>query len=57
MADRRWEWHELRNLRGDVWWVRGRCLHTEVVPVESGGRVVAHLCLTCDAQLPEVWPV
>ena len=24
----------------------------QVVPVESGGEVVAHLCTACDAQLP-----
>ena len=28
------------------------CGHLETVPVESGGETVAHLCLTCDAQLP-----
>lgn len=29
-----------------------RCLHTEVIPVESvTGEVVAQLCLTCDTQL------
>jgi hypothetical protein len=40
--------------------VRGRCRHTEVIPVEAvdlGGpvQVVAHLCLTCDAQLLAEW--
>lgn len=34
--------------------VRGRCLHRpcHVVPVESGGEIVAHLCRSCDRQLP-----
>jgi hypothetical protein len=27
---------------------RGECLHRKVVPVESGGKVVATLCLVCD---------
>ena len=54
--DPRWEWVELRRF-GDPQptYVKGACNHLEVVPVESGGEVVAHLCLTCDAQLPEEW--
>lgn len=32
-----------------------RCRHREAVPVESGGETVAHLCLTCDEQLPAEW--
>lgn len=33
-------------------YLRGRCRHLEVVPVESGGGLVARLCRTCDTQLP-----
>ena len=29
------------------------CLHANTEPVETGGETVAHLCLDCDAQLPE----
>ncbi len=54
-VDTRYEWRELRSLDGRVRWVRGRCLHVHVVPVESGGETVAHLCLVCDEQLPEEW--
>lgn len=55
--DPRWEWVEApRSLCSPApTYVKGRCLHTEVVPVEAGGEVVAHLCLTCDEQLPEEW--
>jgi hypothetical protein len=51
--DPRWEWHEVTLLSepGPVY-IKGRCRHTEVVPVESAGEVVAQLCLTCDTQLP-----
>lgn len=66
--DPRWEWYETRRLC-DVGpsYVRGACNHLEVVPVETaipnpGGpgfaptvEVVAHLCLTCDQQLPAEW--
>lgn len=27
----------------------------DVVPVEAGGEVVAHLCVTCDVQLSAGW--
>lgn len=51
--DPRYEWDTVEDARGlQVRHVRGRCLHADVVPVESGGEVVARLCLTCDAQLP-----
>lgn len=51
--DPRWEWIEVTQM-GDPGprYVRGPCRHTEVVPVEAGGEVVAQLCLTCDTQLP-----
>jgi hypothetical protein len=52
--DPRWEWIEVTRF-GDPEreYIRGRCLHTEVVPVESvTGGVVAQLCRTCDTQLP-----
>lgn len=54
--DPRWNWneYEVRTVAGVVkrWTVRGTCNHLEVVPVEAGGVLVAHLCLTCDQQLP-----
>jgi hypothetical protein len=55
--DVRWEWVEApRPLHErEPRYARGRCLHTEVVPVEAGGETVAHLCLTCDKQLPGEW--
>jgi hypothetical protein len=34
---------------------KDRCLHAEVVPVVSYGETLAHLCLTCDEQLPAEW--
>lgn len=54
-TDTRYEWHEIRTLGGRSYWSRGRCRHVHVVPVESGGETVAHLCLVCDEQLPEEW--
>jgi hypothetical protein len=55
--DPRWEWTVAPRRMCDVQptYIRGRCLHTEVVPVEAGGEVVAYLCLTCDTQLFEGW--
>lgn len=54
--DPRWEWTEVRRMC-DVapTYIKGRCLHTEVVTVEAGGEVVAQLCQTCDTQLPAQW--
>lgn len=51
--DPRWEWVETWTLcSAEPTYLRVRCRHLEVVPVESmAGEVVAHLCLTCDAQL------
>jgi hypothetical protein len=57
--DPRWDWVEERVLcRAEPTYVRGRCNHLEVIPVESvldEDDVVAHLCLTCDQQLPAEW--
>jgi hypothetical protein len=58
--DPRWEWVEERRLCDpEPTYVRGGCNHLEVVPVETtaGGIVetVAHMCLTCDTQLPAEW--
>ena len=53
--DPRWEWITMHSLAGDEWHVKSRCNHTEVVPVEAGGEVIAHLCQTCDTQLPPEW--
>jgi len=56
--DPRWEWVEIRSL-GDPApaYVKGRCAHLDVVPVDSvvDGETIAHLCLTCDEQLPAEW--
>lgn len=56
--DPRWEWTLVQRLGMPDEWIRVRCLHTEVAPVESvTGDVVAQLCLTCDIQLPApTWP-
>lgn len=53
--DPRWDWIDVRSIGdpGPVW-IKARCKHAEVVPVESGGVEVARLCLVCDAQLPPV---
>lgn len=55
--DPRWEWVEAPRKLSDPAprYVKGRCRHTEVVPVEAGGELVAQLCLTCDTQLPGEW--
>jgi hypothetical protein len=51
--DPHWEWIDVTAISDrDPVYVRGRCNHLETVPVESDGAVVAHLCLTCDCQLP-----
>jgi hypothetical protein len=46
---------EVSTLAGHVRHFR-RCRHANVVPVESLGDVVAHLCIDCDEQLP-AWRV
>lgn len=54
--DPRWEWIEIRQFNEPApSYVRGPCRHLEVVPVESGDETVAHLCETCDTQLPAEW--
>ena len=52
--DPRWEWHLIQRLGMADEYLRGRCLHTEIIPVESSvtGHVVAQLCRTCDTQFP-----
>jgi hypothetical protein len=52
--DPHWEWVEVAEFgKPGPEYIRGRCNHLEVVPVESvEGDVVAHLCVTCDKQLP-----
>jgi hypothetical protein len=51
--DPRWDWIEVTAI-GDrePRYIKGQCKHLVVVRVESGGEVVARLCLTCDCQLP-----
>lgn len=44
--------------REPVAYVYGACEHRNTVPVEVSAlwaEIVAHLCLDCDAQLPEDW--
>lgn len=55
--DPRWEWLELQTFdNAEPKYVRGHCLHLDAVPVESvTGELVAHLCVTCDTQLPAEW--
>ena len=55
--DERWEWVEITRMQdAGPTYMRGRCRHLEVVPVEStDGETVAHLCTTCDSQLPKEW--
>jgi hypothetical protein len=58
--DPRWQWVEERRFCDpNPTYVRVACSHLEVVPVETtaGGlmETVAHLCLTCDSQLPAEW--
>jgi len=52
--DPRWEWLRVERLGMPDEWIKIRCLHAEVIPVESivTGETLAHLCLTCDEQLP-----
>lgn len=51
--DPRWEWRLVQRLGMPDEWVKARCRHTEVEPVESAaGEAVAQLCLTCDTQFP-----
>jgi hypothetical protein len=54
--DPRWEWIEIREFGGAVFYERVACNHLEVEPVYAGGELVARLCLTCDAQLPAAPP-
>lgn len=50
--DPRYEWVEVTRIgEAGPSFVRGACKHLDTVPVEAGGEVVAHLCLTCDMQL------
>lgn len=56
--DPRWEWIEVRRFsEQDSSYVKGRCNHLDVVPVNSvvDSETVAHLCATCDQQLPAEW--
>lgn len=49
--DPRWEWQLVQRLGCPDVHIKIRCLHTEVIPVESvTGTVVAQPCLTCDTQ-------
>jgi len=52
--DARYDWVEIAEFgKPGPEYIRGRCRHLEVIPVEGVfGGVVAQLCLTCDEQLP-----
>lgn len=51
--DPRYEWVEIFRHDGSSIYAKSHCLHTEIADVHSvNGEVVAHLCLTCDTQLP-----
>lgn len=53
--DPHWGWDKILCGDGSTHYLRGSCRHLEVDPVESDGNVVAHLCRTCDQQLPAEW--
>lgn len=57
MPESPWEWIELRTLCGEVDYVKGRCKHLAITPVDLilTGEVVAQLCLNCNTQLPAEW--
>lgn len=56
--DDRWGWVEVSVLGEELRYIRGRCRHRDVVPVDLlTGEIVAQLCLTCDLQLPPPSPV
>ena len=60
----RWEWIEITQFGSPgPEYVKGQCRHLETTPIYSQdaldrqlgwdvGAPIAHLCLTCDAQLP-----
>lgn len=49
--DPNWEWELVRETGKPDEWVKVRCRHLEVVPVDSvDGSIPAQLCLTCDTQ-------
>lgn len=50
--DPRWEWKLVRRPGLPDEFAKVRCLHSEVEPVESDGKVIAQLCLTCDTRFP-----
>jgi hypothetical protein len=64
--DPRWEWIEITKFGdpGPVY-MKGSCNHLDVVPVDArdwitrslaqDGEIIAHLCLTCDTQVPAEW--
>lgn len=53
LLDPRWEWRLVQSLGMPDRYVPVRCLHTEIIPVESvTGEKVAQLCRTCDTQFP-----
>lgn len=48
--DDRYEWIDVSTYGGGEEWMRGRCLHQDIVPVHSEvtGERVALLCTVCD---------
>jgi hypothetical protein len=65
--DPRWDWIEVTEFGSPgPEYMKGACKHLETTPVYSRdaldrqldwdvGTPVAHLCLTCNAQLPPEW--
>lgn len=49
------DYTEISTLGGGVIHSFPRCCHANVLPVVSLGDTVAHLCIDCDAQLPDWW--
>jgi len=51
--DPRWDWVQVIGPDMRYSYVKGRCNHLEIVPVESAvdGHTLAWLCVTCDTRL------
>ena len=54
MSHRDWDWSCAAEFRVVACGLSAHSDH-DVVPVETGGEIVAHLCVTCDKQLDANW--